>query len=98
MDRLNDDHRHARIIRERLNDSGLFAFDPPMPQTNILRFRMVRTTGCATAFVEAGLLAGVRVRAIDQDWLRVTTHLDVSEDDACSAARALIDIAGRPGG
>lgn len=93
VERLAEDHQNARLIWARLRDSGLFAFDPEAPHTNILRFRLAETSHPASEFARRCRLAGVRIRAIDQRWLRVTTHLDVSQQSAALAADILVQAA-----
>jgi threonine aldolase len=79
LDRLADDHRHARLIAEA---AGV---DPEGVDTNIV----VIPTRDAPAAVARCRDEGVLVAAVGASVVRVVTHLDVSGADAERAAKAL---------
>jgi threonine aldolase len=81
LDRLADDHRHARVIAEA---AGV---DPAGVDTNIV---VIPTTDAA-AVVARCRDEGVLVAAVGAGVVRVVTHLDV---DAAGAERAAMVIAG----
>ncbi len=91
--RLADDHVNALAIWENLAESSALEFDPEKPATNILRFKFKNSSIRATDYVEACLAAGVRVRAVDSQYIRAMTHLDVSKDAATAAAATLRSVA-----
>ncbi len=93
VERLADDHAHARLVWQALDASGLFAFDPARPESNILRFRPAAPGAGADDFAARCLRAGVRVRAIGGGFLRATTHLDVSRAQAAEAAQTMVAVA-----
>jgi len=81
IDRLADDHRHARLIAER---AGL---DPAQVETNMV----VLATSNLPAFVDHCAGQGVLVGDIGADLVRVVTHLDVSESDARKAGEVIAE-------
>ncbi|MCY7399721.1 MAG: low specificity L-threonine aldolase [Nocardioides sp.] len=79
VERLDDDHVHARLLGEAL---GL---DPASVDTNIV----VVDKPDAAAFVAAAADQGVRIAAVGPRTARLVTHLDVTRDDAERAALVL---------
>jgi threonine aldolase len=79
VERLADDHAHARLLGEAL---GL---DPESVQTNIV----VVERADAPAFVAAAADQGVRIAAVGPRAVRLVTHLDVTRADADRAAAVL---------
>ncbi len=85
LERLADDHVHARLLGEAL---GL---DPAGVDTNIV----VVDRPDAAAFVAAAAEEGVRLSAVGPRAVRLVTHLDVSRADAERAAMVLSGLVGR---
>ncbi|HET7325790.1 MAG TPA: GntG family PLP-dependent aldolase [Nocardioidaceae bacterium] len=83
--RLADDHANARLLAEACG------VDPATVATNIV----VIDVPDAAAAVEAAREGGVLVGAVGPDKLRLVTHLDVSRDDAETAAKLLADVVPR---
>jgi threonine aldolase len=79
LDRMADDHAHARLLGEAL---GL---DPAAVDTNIV----VVDRPDAPSFVAAAAEEGVRISAVGPRAVRLVTHLDVSREDAERAAAVL---------
>ena len=79
VERLADDHAHARLLGEAL---GL---DPEDVQTNIV----VVERPDAAGFVAAAAEEGVRIAAVGPRAVRMVTHLDVTRADAERAAAVL---------
>lgn len=90
---LATDNAHALEIWKVLSASGAFRFDPPRPDSNILRFSFAANTVDAHLFAALCSEAGVRVRPIGGNFVRATTHLDVSADDARIAAQVMVRVA-----
>lgn len=82
VERLADDHAHARLIGEAL---GL---DPAAVDTNIV---VVERPDAAT-FVARAAEEGVRISAVGPRAVRLVTHLDVSRADAERAASVLATL------
>lgn len=85
VERLADDHAHARLLGEAL---GL---DPDAVETNIV----VVERPDAASFVERAAADGVRIAAVGPRAVRLVTHLDVTPADAERAAVVLSRLAGR---
>ncbi|GAA4758547.1 low-specificity L-threonine aldolase [Nocardioides endophyticus] len=79
IDRLADDHEHARLLAEACG------VDPTSVDTNIV---VVPRTDAAD-FVAAAREAGVLVSAVGPTAVRLVTHLDITRADAEKAAAAL---------
>ncbi|SED33123.1 L-threonine aldolase [Nocardioides exalbidus] len=85
VDRLADDHVHARLLGEAL---GL---DPASVDTNIV----VVEHPDAASFVARAADEGVRISAVGPRAVRLVTHLEVSRADAERAASVLSRLRGR---
>jgi threonine aldolase len=85
VERLADDHAHARLLGEAL---GL---DPDSVDTNIV----VVDRPDAPAFVAQAAEEGVRIAAVGPRAVRLVTHLDVTRADADRAAVVLSRLAGQ---
>jgi threonine aldolase len=79
VDRLADDHRHARLLAEACG------VDPDSVDTNIV----VLHRPDALDFVAAAAERGVRVATVGPRTVRLVTHLDVDRADAERAAAVL---------
>jgi len=79
IDRLADDHAHARLLAEACG------VDPSSVDTNIV----VVTRTDAAGFVAAAREAGVLVSAVGPTAVRLVTHLDITRVDAERAAAVL---------
>jgi threonine aldolase len=79
LDRMADDHAHARLLGEALG------VDPADVETNIV----VVDRPDAPTFVAAAAEEGVRISAVGPRAVRLVTHLDVSREDAERAAAVL---------
>jgi threonine aldolase len=93
IEQLKTDHEHAQSIWLALSASDLFRFDPARPGSNILRFTFNAQSIDADVFAARCLAAGVRVRAIGNNFIRATTHLDVTAEDAAIASRTMLAVA-----
>lgn len=85
VERLADDHAHARLLGEAL---GL---DPAAVDTNIV----VVDRPDAASFVARAAEEGVRIAAVGPRAVRLVTHLDVSRADAERAAVVLSRLGDR---
>ncbi len=82
--RLADDHAHARLLARGLAALPGVA-EVRDPETNIAAFRVAD----AGRFVAASRAKGVLLGALDRDWVRAVTHLDVSGADVEDALSRL---------
>ena len=79
IDRLADDHEHARLLAEACG------VDPAKVATNIVTFEH----DDATRFVAAAGEAGVAISAVGPRTVRLVTHLDIDRSAAEQAAGIL---------
>lgn len=79
LDRLPDDHAHARLLAEACG------VDPTTVESNIV----VAPCADAAATVEAAKADGVLLGALDARTVRLVTNLDVSRADTERAAKVL---------
>jgi threonine aldolase len=87
VERLADDHAHARLVAELLADAVPGCVDPAAVVTNMV---YVETGGRPAAeVVEQARASGVLVAAMGPHLLRLVTHLDVVEADVRRAAEVL---------
>jgi threonine aldolase len=93
MDRLADDHAHARLIAECLAQSAAIAVDLSTVQTNIVIFHLAAAAPDAATMVGRAAASGVRLFAFGPRTLRVVTHMDVSRDECLRAAEILVALA-----
>jgi threonine aldolase len=85
LDRLAEDHAHARLLAERLAGHPRVRVVPP--ETNIVMLDLVEHTAEeALALVER---AGVRLSQFGPRRLRAVTHLDVSGEHVALAAERI---------
>jgi threonine aldolase len=82
LDRLADDHAHARLLAEACG------VDPATVDTNIV----VVSRPDAADVVTAARDAGVLVAAVGPTAVRLVTHLDISTPDAERAAAVLVGL------
>ena len=92
VERLAEDHRHARLFAEAIDEIPGVALDLEAVQTNIVYFD-VGETGLSAPEVSARLQArGISVGAFDRRTMRAVTHLDVDEAGVREAAAALAEV------
>jgi threonine aldolase len=91
--RLEDDHRNARLIGERLAASRRIVLDLATVQTNILVFALATDAPDAAAVVARARERGVLLFAFGPRTLRAVTHLDVTTAQCAHAAEVLVQIA-----
>jgi threonine aldolase len=92
VDRLAEDHEHARRLAAALAELPGVSLDPSAVETNIVLFDLTGELD-APAFVERLLEHGVRMGAMGPRTVRAVTHLDVSGaqiERAIQAARAVL--------
>ena len=78
VDRLKDDHEHAKAIAEAIHKAGWADVDLEGVQTNILFFTVdsVKAAKVVAQLKEHGILANT-----EGDMVRLVTNLDLSDDD-----------------
>ena len=93
LDRLAEDHAHARMLAERLAASAAVELDPATVRTNIVVFRLAPEAPEAATVVAQAREAGVLVVAFSARTIRAVTHLDVTREQVAEAADRLVAAA-----
>ncbi len=90
VERLADDHAHARQLGEGLAEISGLRVDPEEIETNMVYFE-VDPARMTAPDLSAGLLEehGVRIGAVGPRQMRAVTHLDVTAPDIPAALRAI---------
>jgi threonine aldolase len=96
IERLAEDHRHARVLAEAISDTPGLRLIPPEVETNLVWFDIDAELGLADALVRQLKQHGVLVHAAGPHTLRACTHLDVSAAQIEQAAEAIRQAARRP--
>jgi threonine aldolase len=89
VDRLAQDHEHARVLAEGLAELPGVQLDPASVESNIVIFEVDDAPGLV-----AGLADRVELQAIDAGHVRAVTHLDVGRADVESALEAFSEALG----
>lgn len=87
VDRLAEDHEHARLLARAAAEVHPDGIDPQRVQTNIVSIEDVDAPRVIEALRERGVLAG----PMDPRTVRLVTHRDVSRAECERAAAALKD-------
>ena len=99
VERLADDHRHARRFAEGAAQVPGLALDLDSVESNIVYFEVEESVGRTAQEVSAALAErGVSIGALGPRRLRAVTHLDVAEADVDAALEALRDVMEHGGG
>jgi len=87
VERLQEDHEHARLLAEVINGIEGLVLDPPDVHTNIIWFHVHPTVATAAEVARRARERSVLLGVAGPQTLRACTHLDVS--------RAMVEYAGR---
>jgi threonine aldolase len=93
VERLAEDHEHARTLATALADARGIRCDPATVETNIVVFDLA--AGDALDYVARAEKAGVLIHSIGPSRIRVVTHLGVSREDVGRAIGLLAGAAKR---
>lgn len=102
VDRLADDHRHARRFAEGVAGIDGLDLDLDSVESNIVCFEVEESVGRTGREISASLAErGVSIGALGPRLLRAVTHLDVAAVDVDTALAVLREVmesgGGRPG-
>ena len=97
VERLAEDHEHARLLARGIAELPGIALDPALVETNIVIFD-VTAPGLTAAALADRLLAEAQVRlsVMGERRLRAVTHLDVSRKQIETAVDAFAQVLGTP--
>jgi threonine aldolase len=90
--RLQEDHDNAQILAHRLAEVPGIGLDPVKVQTNIVIFDLKKARRSSADFLRALANRGVLAVPVDNDRVRMVTHLDVDRQDVEKAAEIVRDI------
>lgn len=94
--RLADDHANARLLAEALSPHPLLSVDPASVETNIVMIDLDESVS-PQRLVETAAGEGVLFTEYGPGRLRLVTHLDVSTEDAETAAEKILRIINKTG-
>jgi threonine aldolase len=89
VERLAEDHDHARRLAEGLAAIGAITLDPDTIETNIVIFGVEDAPGLVRRLADR-----VELQAVDSSHVRAVTHLDVTATDVERALAAFADALG----
>jgi threonine aldolase len=92
VERLADDHAHARLIAGCLAGCPHVDLDLESVQTNIVIFNLTAEGADAATFVEEARRSGVLVVAFGPRTVRAVTHLDVTREQCERAGEILANV------
>lgn len=93
MDRLAEDHQHARLLAAAIRESPGLQLLPDEIDSNIVIFAVDPGLGTAADFAAALKARGVWVLAIGPTQIRAVTHLDVDRAGMERAAEVVRELA-----
>lgn len=96
VDRLAEDHHHARLLAARIGALPGIRLLTPQPETNMVFFDVAGTGRSASAIGDALLRSGIRLHVQGETRIRAVTHIDISTADIEAAARALEQVLDHP--
>jgi threonine aldolase len=94
IERLADDHRHAKVIAQAIAETPGLRLLPPEVETNLVWVAVDRELGPARNIAEALKPHGVLVHSSGQ-MMRACTHLDITAAMAERAADTIRKVVGR---
>jgi threonine aldolase len=92
VERLAEDHRHARLIAQAIADTPGLRLDPPEVETNLIWFQVDPDAGTGQDVADALKQRGVLVHLAGPQTLRACTHLDVSAAQAERTAEVIRQV------
>jgi threonine aldolase len=92
VDRLKDDHAHARILAGAFEQTEGFALESGPVETNLVWIVVGRSLGTAAEVAAYLRSRGILISVLGPQVLRACTHLDLSRDQVESAAEVIRQI------
>ncbi len=93
VERLAEDHQHARILAEAIAETPGLALEFEPVETNLVWFTVDPSRASGAQVVAQLRERGVLVSALGPQELRACTHLDVNRDQIEASARAIRALA-----
>lgn len=95
VERLAEDHIHAGILAEAVQQSPFLELQPERVDTNIVIFRLNWPGADAAVFCHQAEAAGVRMLPFSRVHVRAVTHLHIQSADASLAGQKIAELAER---
>ena len=92
IERLADDHRHARMLAQTLASMPGFSIDPDSVETNIIVFDVSRSRYSEQQVTDMLAEKGVLMIPFGSNQIRAVTHLDVSTSDIDNAISIIQEL------
>lgn len=92
VERLAEDHKHARLFAEAIDKIDGISADPETVETNLVFFELDPKWGTADALQDELEKSGVRLYSVGQHRLRACTHLNLSRREILKAAEIMKDV------
>jgi threonine aldolase len=92
VDRLADDHAHARRLAEGIVDMAGVDIDLQTVQTDIVIFQVTSDRLSASQLVKALLERGIQMSAIGPTQIRAVTHYGIEAADIETTLAAMSDV------
>jgi threonine aldolase len=93
IERLADDHAHAQLLAEAVREVPGLTLTPPEVETNLVWVEVSPTLGTAADVARRLQADGVLVAPLEDQVIRMVTHLDVSRRQCEQAADAIRRLA-----
>jgi threonine aldolase len=89
VERMAEDHRHARVLAQAVADTPGLRLNPPDVETNLVWFDVDRDLATAKELAAALKQRGILIHVSGPQRVRACTHLDVSAAQAERAAEMI---------
>ncbi|MEQ1830069.1 MAG: beta-eliminating lyase-related protein, partial [Pirellula sp.] len=92
MDRLFEDHEHARMLAKAISECHALQLADPFPDTNIVIFHIASDWGTAQQLADKLKEQGILSFPFGPQSVRLVTHLDVSREQierSCNVLRGI---------
>ena len=93
IERIADDHTHARLLADRLAETPGLTCDPTAVETNMVYFEVDASIGSAGELCARLETRGVRMLAENPTMVRAVCHLGVSREDIEHAGGIVAEVA-----
>jgi threonine aldolase len=90
--RLQEDHDNAQVLARRLAEVPGIGLDPAKVQTNIVIFDLKKTRRSSGDFLKSLANRAVLAVPVDNERVRMVTHLDVDREDVEKAAEVVREV------
>lgn len=96
IDRLAQDHQHAKNLAQIISDVDDIEVDLERVQTNIVIFKLSPSLGSASDFCVKARERGVSMLPFSHEHVRAVTHLHIDDDQANRAGEIIAELAANP--